>query len=231
MLNFSQKEELENLPVEELIVIAGEHGLEIPANLEKQFVIEEILLAQTEKKAAKDVALLLDDETGVFEIESSPLPAAYCKTYIETRIRDPLWIFVFWEIRDADKEAIESLPGFAGFCLRVRPASGISAGGGNIEEYTFSIPVRGDDTSWYLDFPGQSDAFQIELCYIQNGRELTMCAAGPCSLPKLLPKSGDGGAHLRNPLALLSGLDELSVLRSTTSSSRMLHVFESKQKK
>jgi hypothetical protein len=90
------------------------------------------------------------------------------------------------------------------------------------------VPVKPEDSTWYLNFSGVGETIEIELCYCVSGVQQAMCKSAPCRLPKLLPKCGGGSAKLRTPLVLLSGLDELEVLRSTTRDSRKPHIFGGK---
>ena len=56
------------------------------------------------------------------------LPASYNETFIDVILRDPVWAYAFWEIKQSDREVREQDPRFAGYRLRVQPLGGARSG-------------------------------------------------------------------------------------------------------
>ena len=134
-------------------------------------------------------------------------------------IRDPLWAFVFWEIKGHDREIFERSPDFDGYCLKVRPAEGTA----NDEAESFTVSVGNDDTAWYLGFPPEGGRYRVELRTVWAQGETVLAVSRLFTLPKLLspPNQGDMEEVYRNPLSVLSGAGDFHVIRSTDRRSRM----------
>jgi hypothetical protein len=223
---------LESLTTGELTALAESRGIDIPPELERGFIIGEILDAFFE--------VFLDDfPNNDFPPEKAaaaperkgfsgpvPLPDRYNITYIEIIVRDPLWVYVFWEIKDSDREALENDAAFQGYYLKVSPLGKCTDGD------SFVVAVGNSDLAWYLGFSPESVSggaaktndrdrrFRVEL-YARLGevREL-LAASRPFSMPRLLGVPGT--FEEKNQARLLSGLEELPILRSGERSLRSL---------
>jgi hypothetical protein len=234
---------LESLATRELTALGDNLGLDIPPDLDRSFVIEELLEAQKDKddSEARDAGEYIPPEQVPQEqispasisggqssgkvdyLESVPVPRQYNVTYIKTLIRDPLWVFVFWEIKGQDKELYENAQGFEGYYLQASPA----AGGAVPSSLSFTVPVGPDDTAWYLGFPPDHSEkgvagggwYQVELCVKEEAKQVVLAVSRPFKLPALLPPADRNAA--RSPLAGLSAIDELPVIRSGDRRSRL----------
>lgn len=203
---------LESLTGRELSLLADKAGMEILPGLDRAFIIEKILEAEGngESGPGRGEAPL----SAVKFICLAPLPRQYNITYIKTLLRDPLWVFVFWEIRDKDRELYAGRHDFEGYFLRVFQVEKASGQGAD-----FTVSVGLEDTAWYLDFPPGPASFLVELCARLKEGPRVLAVSKPFSLPALL---GPPDAGLpRSPLADLSALDELPVLRSGDRASRV----------
>jgi hypothetical protein len=217
---------LESLSTGELIELAVKNGLDIPPGLERVFIIEELFYldhdaesasAQGAKNAHHDI-IQVNIKHDAFK-EFAVLPKQYHISFIEVIIRDPLWAFVFWEIKAHDRNHYESAPGFRGYSLRVTPfregpsrESGLQAD----ETASFIVSVDIDDYARYLGFPPEGGrCFKVELC-MRNHEDYTVLAQSrPFTLPRLIePASDELTTVYRNPLARLSGIDRFSLVRS-----------------
>jgi hypothetical protein len=151
------------------------------------------------------------------------LPKHYNITRINAIVRDPRGVFVFWEIRDADRKVYERQAGFRGYFLRVSlDKCKMGNGAGTV----FTVPVSGSDTERYIHFPPggycrelcNSDAdapFNVALCYSYAGGEAVLAVTLPFRLPGMLELSERiVPAHDENTLLGLSGIDDLPVLRN-----------------
>ena len=214
---------LESLTTGDLIKMADNLGVDIPYDLDRIFIIDEILEISSidgESGAAAENGA----ENGLVDtvlVESAPLPKQYNITFIEVMIRDPLWAFVFWEIKTQDKEQIEKSPDFEGYYLKV---STVIAG--NPEDFpqaeakVFKIPVKPDDTAWYLGLSpamfgeiskAEKNQFKVEFCADMKGEELVLAESSPIRLPELPQPAGEQEA---NPLASLSGYADFRIMRN-----------------
>ena len=241
---------LESLTTGDLIRVADNWGIDIPPDLDRIFIIEELLEAASQEDAeqadtfaaAPDEAAVPGGTKGPDADETALLPKQYNISFIEVMIRDPLWAFVFWEIKAADKELFEKAQDFDGFYLKVSswvpapdksraPAEGPPRQG-NETNGTFTVPVKSEDTAWYLGLAPTVETgkprtaaftdhvqYKVELCAGRRGEETILAASKPFRLPLLheLP-AGTGKQEARssrvNPLVRLSGYGDFHILRN-----------------
>jgi hypothetical protein len=215
---------LESLTTRELIRMADREGIDIPPDLERVFIIQELL--ENEKPEDSPEPELRA------KLPPVPLPKQYNITYLEILLRDPLWVFVFWEIKKYDRELFENSADFEGYCLKVSstgsgsPApSGASPERNTPSETVFTVSVGTEDTAWYLGFPPQGGEFYVELCVrLRNSRDSerneadtalkTLAASKPFFMPRLF-NPAENEETLKNPLIRLSGAEYFSILRNT----------------
>jgi hypothetical protein len=214
---------LESLSTGELIELADKRGLDIPRDLERVFIIEELFYFDHD---AEDTHHDIDhdiDHNEKFR-EFTVLPRQYPVSCIEVFIRDPLWAFVFWEIKPYDRKRYETSEDFEGYCLRVIPFKGDPLKEGDLKPdmaASFIVAVDNDDNARYLGFPPDDGRyFKVELCVLKYGDLEALAESPPFMLPYLVkPNPGFPSiefiqAVYRNPLAVLSGVDHFSLVRS-----------------
>jgi hypothetical protein len=206
---------LESLATHELAALADKFGIDIPPGLERNFIIEELLDLRDEEEPEPPSL-----EEAYF-LESVPLPKQYNITFINVLIRDPLWAFAFWEVKAHDKEIHEKAPDFEGYFLRVIPEPAVvPAAVLPFEgEASFTIAVGIQDSAWYLGFPPEGGCFRVELCVKRGNFEVVLAASKSFKLPRLF--ASPGTMEVPNPLALLSGLEELPIVRNEDRLSRL----------
>jgi hypothetical protein len=207
---------LETLTTGELARLADRFGIDIPPGLDRIFIIRELLDIEAEAGVWAKKAIPLA-ERGY--LEPVPLPKQYNITYIDVLLRDPLWAFVFWEIKGYDKALYEGAVDFGGYCLKVVPET---MPGRAAATDSFTVSVGAGDSAWYLGFPPSGGCFKVELCVVRGTETGVLAVSCPFRLPRLLnPPEGDREL-LRNPLIRLSGAGDFPVLRNTDRSSRVL---------
>ncbi|MDR2659730.1 MAG: DUF4912 domain-containing protein [Spirochaetaceae bacterium] len=220
---------LERLSTPELKNLAVHFGIDIPGDLDRIFIIEELLdnapcltLFQTRQTASE-----YTEAEYIENASSTPAPVELPKRYNITRIdaivRDPLWIFVFWEIREADRKIYEKQTGFHGYFLRV---SLDKCKKGNTVSSLFTIPVSAADSEWYVNFPpdgycrkicdmAEDSPFNVSLCASCAGGEHVLAVTHPFRLPRMLEISERSApVNDKDTLLRMSGMDDLQVLRN-----------------
>jgi hypothetical protein len=135
------------------------------------------------------------------------IPDRYNITYIKALVRDPLWFFVFWEVKMSIMEKLVKMEDFDGLCLRINALKK----GKVFSSYT--VPVSNSDRAWYLDFPAEGDAFFVEICAQVGGREEAFAKTRSFRQPEILAAHGPN----ESPLALLSGIRDIPILREKSS--------------
>jgi hypothetical protein len=209
---------LESLTTEELVKWADLYGVDIPFGLDRIFIIEELL-----EIALADVEIEEDEyieETGKKYSGAVALTKQYNITFLEILVRDPLWAFVFWEIKGSDREIFEKDPDFNGYFLKVCPW-----GNRTVLQEAFTVPLTPEDSAWYLGFPpadkdekGQAleRYYKIELYAERGGEEIMLVATNPFRLPVLCPRieKQEAPGNNKYPLIHLSGIDDFHILRN-----------------
>ena len=193
-------------------MLADKNGLDIPADLERSFIIEELFYIDYDAEDSNTDSIHHDEQL-VESGELAALPKQYHISFIEVLIRDPLWAFVFWEVKAQDRDTQEEHADASHYCLKVTPL-----GEDNLLPNTaasFVVTVDINDCSRYLGFlPEDGRCFKVELCK-QNGEQTVLVQSRPFRLPRLIkPKDELVQALYRNPLAQLSGINRFSLVRS-----------------
>jgi uncharacterized protein len=215
---------LESLATGDLIAAADKLGIDIPDNPERIFLIEELLDFSSREEGGP----LVSGEPKINDLiltESVPLPRQYNITFIDVIIRDPLWAFVFWEIKASEKEQFEKDENFDGYYLKISRLDDNSSRSGN--SGLFMVPVKSEDTAWYLSLSPafETDAswsgnskYKVEFCASVGGIETALAVSKAVKLPYLpeLPSAAgkhDASSALGNELVCLSGYADFHVLR------------------
>lgn len=208
---------LEGLSTGELAKLAEDTGLDIPPGLERIFIIEELLLESSYEKIESS-----ESELNIISsrMDTADIPKQYNISFVEVIVRDPLWIFVHWEIRAHDRELYETANDFAGYFLRVYqldegellPKS---------KENSFVIQIDADDSARYLSFTEHSytdsNCYIIKLCVNRGGLELQLAISQPFKLYK----PAESGNIVSNPLIRLSGITDFNTIQTINRSSRV----------
>jgi hypothetical protein len=233
---------LERLSTAELYRTAELYGLDIPSDLDRIFIIEELLdFAAGDENDQPEYQNAPVIASGC--LEPVPLPKQYNITFIEAIIRDPLWVFVFWEVKSSDRDLFERDPDFSGYhlkvslCSRSEPAVRERISPEDAEkEGVFIIPIGDEDTAWYLGFPQSEEAgpgteaqafdsgnrcYKVELCAGRGGEEVLLAVSNSFWLPELPKKSAASKGAPKNPLVVLSGSEDFDILRSGDRQSRI----------
>jgi hypothetical protein len=210
---------LEGLTTDELIKLADTYGIEIPYGLERIFIIEELL----ECSNADSRETTNDLEINPSYSETVLLPKQYNISFIDVIVRDPLWIFVFWEVKGQDREIHENAPDFNGYCLRLIPLDEMEKEP-NTRENSFTLSVSADDCARYVGLAEHtrqnSNSYVIKLGVIRGNSEFQIASSLPFYLPRL--SEDDNIINLStNPLISLSGVQDLSITKNTDRQSRI----------
>ncbi len=129
------KQYLESISTEELLKISEIYGLFIPDNLDRNFIIQELLeLAENDEEEKEKSSIVLSkfieekeaDDVEIDDIElcasakgSKKMKISYSSTEIHLLLRDPMWLFAFWDFSKTDFKKITTDLNFDTFILRV----------------------------------------------------------------------------------------------------------------
>jgi hypothetical protein len=206
------KTHLETLTTNELVKMAETMGIDIPPDLERIFIIQELIEADTDlgfdESQTTSEEFVDPDRT----LELVPFPNQYNINYLEALLRDSLWAFVYWEINSLDRKAYESSPEFKGYFLNVIP---MPLKPGYSVPDSFTISVGNTDNSWRIYLSPDINIFQVNLCVNRRGHNEVIVSSKQISVPQAVDPSDK---NIRNnpkyPLLCLSGIEEFEILRN-----------------
>ena len=107
---------LETLSTADLLELAEEYDLDIPEQLNRRFIISEILeIADELNEEISD-----DFEESEEQIETTKdLPFTYNETSIDVVLRNPAWAYVYWDIRATDIQDVINSNEFSNLLLKI----------------------------------------------------------------------------------------------------------------
>lgn len=196
---------LETLSTTDLVSLADKNGIDIPEGLNRQFVIGELLELNEDDPVSHTDGGLVDTE---FTNSPEALPETYNETQITILLRDPGWVFVYWDFHSSLFSTITANHHFECFFLRVN--SFPIMGPASVLDF-FDINVTPQDRKWYVHFPEHNMICRVDL-YARNIQDQEQLLARSAGL--VMPCSGicDAPYETRRkypPLVELSGIAEL----------------------
>lgn len=196
---------LETLSTTDLVALADENGIDIPEGLNRRFIIGELLdIAEDDRSTEADSALL-DAE---YTVTSNAMPETYNETQITALLRDPGWVFVYWDFHTTLLSAVTGNHRFETFFLRVNSLS--NAKPAVVTDF-FDVEVGTHDRKWYVHLSNRDFACRIDL-YARNTQEKEQLLAKSVELPIPFGNTGETltAPQRRNPPLLeLSGIGDL----------------------
>lgn len=196
---------LETLPSADLIALADDLGIDVPENLNRRFIIGELLDTAAEIKR-ENYTDLKNDSDKIHPV--SVLPETYNENQISVVLRNPVWAYVYWDIREADFQKIQKTVGFTSLVLRVSSFSNQDSV--KPSDY-FEISVSVSDRNQYILLPASVKNIRIDLVAEFKGSASELLASSKkINLPHMPAELMLPLPDLRiSPILELSGLREL----------------------
>lgn len=208
---------LETLSSADLIAIADDYGIDIPDNLNRRFIIGELLeigeeLEQEEKSGSE----MVEDESSEPEPDGE-LPATFNETEIQVVLRNPAWAYVYWDISSADLKSLEnssfnnsSFSEFSRFILRISYFE--SEDDLNPVDF-FDINVDKSTRAQYVLLENDRKFFRVDVVALfTDGSSANLAISRKVSIPpvpEILKKAKPGEELHLPPLVRLSGMEKL----------------------
>jgi hypothetical protein len=206
------RSKLESYSTGELIKLADSFGIDIPHGLERIFIIEELLEFSNESAQEEKDDIQID----LSYPETAVLPKQYNISYIDVIIRDPLWVFVYWEIKNHDREIHEISKDFKGYFLRLIPINGEETNS-KLKENVFTVPIDIKDCARYIGLaehsPKTEGRYIIKLGVTCGDSEIQIASSHPFCMPNLIENENIQNMK-ENPLLRLSAVADLSIIKN-----------------
>ena len=171
--DFLSRQYLESMSTVDLITLADDYGIDIPDNLNRRFIIGELLETAEElknKQSDNNDVQTTDEDSPVPDF----LPESYNTTEICAILRNPVWAYVYWDVKALQKKKLVSDPDFKSLFLHVsffdRPLS-------KKQDDTFDIDIKETTGEQYILVSSKKRFMQVELVCLFDGRspEILAC--------------------------------------------------------
>lgn len=209
-------EKLSLLSDDELSHLAEKMGIFVPDGLERVFLIEEIVDAfeddTAEKAFSHDAPDHVEEKkltgTGFIpgRLEEIAIPDSYNETSINAIVRDPLWIFAFWDIAEPMRNKILAEVEEPKLILRVSEATDSDTA------FHYEIAVSFDDRKWYINVPYPKRSYRIDLCVAKFQRIKVLAHSNMVHMPSQYMEMSSKLPQMTKSLLILSGSEELHLI-------------------
>lgn len=149
---------LETLTSAELIAIADDLGIDIPEDLNRRFIIGELLEVAEDMNRSPMVDLAVDT-SGELK-PATVLPKSYNETQISVVLRNPAWAFVYWDVKESDLADLQENSDFVNLNLRL---SFFTEESDSKPSDSFEIPVDISDREQYVLLPAGKNYVRVDL--------------------------------------------------------------------
>lgn len=196
---------LENLSFSELSRLADNYGIDVPENLDRRFLIGELLELNEENEEISDDMIISSESSSD---KAFVLPKNYNETQVSCVLRNPGWLFVFWNISDSDSLMLKSVHDYS-LKLRICSYSDIKD---SAPEEAFEIQTVDNAQEQYILLPAGKKNVKVELVYTTEtvGKVLAF------SNTVIIPQGSDLVTNLQagidadfNPLIKLSDINKI----------------------
>ncbi len=209
-------EKLSLLSDDELRLLAEKMGIYVPDELERVFLIEEIIDAfeedTSEKAFSHDTPGHVEEKKlaghGFIPSQSEEIviPDHYNETYISAIVRDPLWIFAYWDIAESLREKI--LAEFEEPKLLLR----VSEIADSEKAFHYDVSVSFDDRKWYINVPYPKRSYRIDLCIAKTQKAKVIARSNVVRMPAQYMDMPSKLPQMTKSLLILSGSEDLNLI-------------------
>ena len=174
---------LETLTSAELLDIADEYGIDAPDDLNRQFIIGDLLAMASELEEGekvKETIALSDDEEQTINVNT--LPSSYNETKINVILRNPISLFVWWDLSEwtikkikAERSQLRLFVYFFENFDDEKPAD------------AFDIQLNYSDRENYVIIPGGKKIVRVDLVSDCAGKSDILAFSEKIKIPKGSP--------------------------------------------
>ncbi len=184
-----------SLTLEELKFLAEREGVKNTGPLTREELIE-ILEDIWEEKIAdrklnndimrlkgKKYDIYREDLNGSYHRMEYVIPENYPRTSIQLLLRDPFWTYAYWDINQFELQTILTACSDVQFFLRVYE---LQSRMDDLDEPlgSFDIPIKAEDSSWYINLPEPGMWYRVDLMYHAEGADTQiLCRSGLLESP------------------------------------------------
>ena len=169
---------LETLSFADLVKLADEYGVDVPEDLDRRFLLCELLELAEENRHDHETAMVISTDDGIGQ--STNLPKGYNETQVSCVLCNPVWAFVFWDISDTEMNMLKSLPDYS---IILRVCVLVSETELTPEE-VFEIAIPNGATEQYVLIPAGKHFIRIELVSASGTNREVLAFSPVVSIPQ-----------------------------------------------
>jgi len=196
---------LEKLSFSDLVQLADEYGVDVPEDLDRRFLIAELLELAEESNNKEDEMIISSEENNQ---QPFVLNGNFNETQVSCVLRNPAWLFVFWNLNDSDYAKINDAPGKN---LKLRICSYENAEASKPDE-AFEVQTPSQSQEQYVLLPKGKKFIKVELISLAAGAGDVIAISPMVAIPQGASIVNDlqpGREEVFSPVAELSGIKEL----------------------
>lgn len=196
---------LEKLSFQDLVKLADEYGVDVPEDLDRRFLIAE-LLELSEETEDNSEEMIIASEGGAEQ--PTVLSGNFNENQVSCVLRNPAWLFVFWNINEQDVARLRETPGAA---LKLRICSLANPKDLKPDE-VFDIQTSSQSQEQYVLIPKGKKYLKAELVLTMPGSGEVLAFSPVISIPQgssLVNDLQPGRDTEFSTIAELSGMKEI----------------------
>ena len=197
---------LETLSFADLVKLADEYGIDVPEDLDRRFLLSELLELAEENKHDRETSMVISSEDGIGQ--STVLPKGYNETQISCVLCNPVWAFVFWDISDTEMNMLKSLQDYT-LALRVCVLNSETE---LTPEEVFEIEIPAGANEQYVLIPSAKRFIRVELVCASGTNREVLAFSPVVTIPEItefVEKYQPGVENNFPPIINLSGIEKL----------------------
>ena len=169
------KERLHSFSYEQLIEISTRSSVTVTPGVDKETLINILIDAYEEDRVEREemnnlaiqmesrkFSISQDEEIDLGMDDDLELPLRYNDSGITVLLRDPSWIFCYWDIEDKKLAEVEGTPGYDGLLLRIVELDSCEYDEDNVLDF-FDIPIKSMDFRRYVNLPSEDTWYCAEI--------------------------------------------------------------------
>ncbi|MBO4858151.1 MAG: DUF4912 domain-containing protein [Treponema sp.] len=168
---------LETLSFSDLSKLADEYGVDVPEDLDRRFLICELLDIVEESKLFNEDMVISSDRSSE---ENTVLPQGYNETQISCVLRNPVWAFVFWNISNSDNNKLKEMHD----CTLMLRVCSLPSQEELTPKESFEIKITAGSQEQYVLIPAGEKYIRIELVYISGATRNVLAFSPVIEIPQ-----------------------------------------------
>jgi hypothetical protein len=196
---------LEKLSFSDLVQLADEYGVDVPEDLDRRFLIAELLELAEESNSIEDE---MNISSGTDEEQPLVFSGNFNETQVSCVLRNPAWLFVFWNLNSNDLSKIEDNPACS---LKLRICS-LNDPKDLKPEEAFEVQTPSQSQEQYVLLPKGKKFIKVELLCVSGGAGEVIAFSPVITIPQGASVVNDlqpGREEDFSPVVELSGIREL----------------------